>query len=98
MHYSAEGHVSSGCTGTVPVLLYHVTKVLKMKAFLSFVSGVAKFVAMQREIASLTSAVEQLRLENAKLRESLGAAQSQVCASQADGKTKRNYASAISSA
>ena len=25
MLYSAEGRVSSGCTGTVPVLLYHVS-------------------------------------------------------------------------
>ena len=42
-------------------------------------------VRSQREIALLMSTVEQLKLENAKLNESLGAAQSQVCASQADG-------------
>ena len=52
-------------------------------------------VRNQREKASLTSIVEQLKFENTKLKESLGAAQSQT---QGDGQNKRSYASVISSA
>lgn len=52
----------------------------------------------QREIAALTSAVEELKLENAKLKESLCVTQSQVSAPRQDGPTQQSYASAVSKA
>ena len=52
----------------------------------------------QRQIAALTSTVEELKLENSKLKESLNVAQLQVCAPVATGGQTRSYASVTGSA
>ena len=52
----------------------------------------------QHKIAELTSTVEQLTLENMRLKQSLSEAQSQVSAPQADNPTQQSYADVTCSA
>ena len=89
-------HVSSGCIGTVlaSVQCYNTIRD-ENHPFFCFWGCQAH---SQQKIAELTSTVEQLKLENMRLKQSLSEAQSQVSTPQADNPTQQSYADVICSA